>query len=268
MCSWSLRPGGPEELARGVRAVGLSAVQLALDPLRSGAWPVDGTVAALADAGVEIRSGMMAMAGEDYSSLESIRRTGGVRPDRHWSTNLRAAAESAQLARRIGIPLVSFHAGFIPEERDDPLRRTMLERLRAIVDRFADQGVGVAFETGQESAATLLAALDDLDRPAAGINFDPANMILYGMGDPISALGALAPRVVQIHIKDATATDEPGTWGREVAAGEGEVDWRAFFRVVEEESIDGDLMIEREAGGDRAGEMRRAREMIEGMLTG
>ncbi len=266
VCSWSLRPGSVEELARGLEAVKVQAVQLALDPLRAGDWEIGETVACLREAGIEIRSGMIGMKGEDYSTLESIRRTGGVRRDEHWEVNLAAASESAAIANRIGVGLVTFHAGFLPHERSDPSRGVMIERLRAIVDRFAAYGINVGFETGQETADTLLDVLDELDRPGAGVNFDPANMILYGMGDPVAAMRKLAPRVVQVHIKDAIGTDIPGTWGKEVPAGSGAVDWPAFFDVVRTQPLKCDLMIERETPGDRVTEIRQACELVQRLL--
>ncbi|HEY3242768.1 MAG TPA: sugar phosphate isomerase/epimerase family protein [Phycisphaerae bacterium] len=266
VCSWSLQPPSPADLARKVSDVGVKCVQLALDPLREGRWAAEETLTILANTGVEIRSGMMAMRGEDYSTLESIRQTGGVRMDQHWAENLAAAGENGRIARRLGIHLVTFHAGFLPHERGDALRQLMIERLRAIIDRLAEHGVRVGFETGQESADTLLDILDELDRPAAGVNYDPANMILYGMGDPVEALRRLAPRVVQIHIKDAMATTAPGTWGREVPVGTGQVDWPAFFGVIRQKRLGCDLMIEREAGHDRIRDARRAREVVERSL--
>ena len=262
VCSWSLQPESAADLARKVREVGLSAVQIALDPLGTGAWAMAETIAVLEQAGIAICSGMMRMEGEDYSTLESIRRTGGVRLDEHWSTNLHAAQRNADVARQLGIDLVTFHAGFLPHERSDPARKIMLDRLRAIVDEFAACGVRVGFETGQETADTLADALDELDRPAAGVNFDPANMVLYGVGDPVAGLRKLARRVVQIHVKDAVATDTPGTWGTEVAVGEGDVDYAALLAVVAEAQLECDFMIEREAGGRRAADIRRARDRV------
>ncbi len=262
VCSWSLRPRSPRDLVAQLAACGVDAVQLALDPVRDGRWDEAETVDALAEAGVTVRSGMMGTAGEDYTTMDSIRRTGGVRPDATWPANLQAARENAALAARMGLPLVTLHAGFIPHEPTDPERATLIDRLRQVVDAFADHGVRIGFETGQESAATLLDALDELDRPDAGVNFDPANMILYAMGDPVAALADLAPRVVQLHVKDATPAAEPGAWGAEVPAGEGAVDWAAFFRVVGERLRDRDLIVEREAGDRRVEDVARAVAMV------
>ncbi len=262
VCSWSLQPANPADLAEKLRALGVSAVQLALDPLRSGAWDLRETAETLARAGVTIRSGMARTVGEDYSTLQTIEATGGVRADAHWHENLAAFAANATIARQLGIRLVSFHAGFLPEQRSDPRRATMVERLQAVVDCLAGQGIASAFETGQERAETLLDTLAQIDRPQAGVNFDPANMILYGMGDPIAALRKLLPRVRQVHIKDANPSAAAGAWGREQPVGRGALDWPAFFDVLRGSATRCDLMIEREAGGSRLDDIRAACALI------
>jgi len=98
-----------------------------------------------------------------------------------------------------------------------------------------------------------------------GVNFDPANMILYDKGDPIEALRTLGPWIRQVHIKDATRTKIPGTWGEEVVAGTGEVDWPAFFAALDQVGFKGDFCIEREAGNQRVADIRAARELIENL---
>ncbi len=266
VCSWSLRPQSPSGLGQSVRACGLDAVQLALDPLRLGLWSFEETCAALEESGVAILSGMMAMTGEDYTSLESIRRTGGVRANQHWEENRRAAREDARLARRLDLDLVTFHAGFLPDDQRSPERAVLVERLREIIDCFADEGLRVGFETGQETAETLIGFLEELDRPSAGVNFDPANLLLYGMGDPVEALLLLAPHVRQMHVKDARRAKVSGAWGDEVPVGEGEVDWREFFRIVRDHPLEGDLLIEREAGEERVRDIRRAHQLVRSHL--
>jgi sugar phosphate isomerase/epimerase len=91
-----------------------------------------------------------------------------------------------------------------------------------------------------------------------GVNFDPANMILYGMGDPVAAIRTLAPHVVQVHVKDAVPTAVPGTWGREVVSGTGAVDWTAFLAAVRALPRVVDLVIEREAGPTREADIQSA----------
>lgn len=261
VCSWSLQAASPSELATRVRATGLAWVQLALDPLREGTWSLEETRSALSAAGVGVVSGMMGTVGEDYSTLATIRATGGVRPDAHWEANRRNASECARLAHALGLELVTFHAGFLPEEPGAE-RTKLLTRLREVVDRCAEHGVRVAFETGQETATNLGEFLQELERPSAGVNFDPANMILYGMGEPVAALAELAPFVRQIHVKDARRAAHAGEWGSEVPVGTGEVDWTRFFAVVARERLAVDLLIEREAGTQRVADVVTAREHL------
>lgn len=263
VCSWSLRPVSPEDLCERVRLAGFDAVQLALDPVRTG-WGEARTAGALERAGLRLLSGMMAMESEDYSTLETIRRTGGVRPDQTWEANRATAAANAALARRLGIGLVTFHAGFLPHESSDPERERMIERLRELRDTFADQGVRIALETGQEGADTLLSILAEL--AGIGVNFDPANIVLYGMGDPIEAFRRLAPRVAQIHIKDARPASTAGEWGRETPVGEGSVDWSEFLSVYKSSGLGCDLIVEREGGEDRGADVARAATTIRGLM--
>lgn len=266
-CSWSLRPESPKDLAAKLEEIGVEYVQLALEPIRSGAWKLDDVKKALAKVGVSIASGMMSMLGEDYTTLETIRETGGVRPDATWNANLLAARGNALLAKKLGLTLVTFHAGFLPHDVDDPERKRLLDRLRVMIDTFAAQGVHVGLETGQETAGTLLDVLRELDRPTAGVNFDPANMILYDMGEPVAALSKLAPYVRQLHMKDAKRTKKKGRWGQEVAVGDGEVDWKKLLAVVKQKAIPTQFMFEREAGEQRVADVKRGVAFVKELLN-
>lgn len=249
VCSWSLQPESPHDLVAKLQATRISRVQLALDPLRASPSVWNSTGELLAAAGCSIVSGMFGCVGEDYTTLESIRATGGIVPAATWEENLRNIRATVPLAARLGLKLVTFHAGFIPHDPADPAVRQLLDRLATVADLFAREKIALGLETGQESAPDLASLLRTLDHPNVGVNFDPANMILYGKGNPIEAMRVLRPWIRQVHIKDATPTRVPGTWGEEVAAGTGEVDWPAFFSTLNELQYTGDFVIEREAGG-------------------
>lgn len=88
-------------------------------------------------------------------------------------------------------------------------------------------------------------------------------MLLYDKGNPIDALRTLGPWIRQVHIKDARRTKVSGTWGEEVVAGTGEVDWRAFFTMLQAVGFQGALGIEREAGDQRVADIGAARAMVE-----
>ena len=263
VCSWSLQPGSPEELVAKLKQIGVPRVQLALDPLREQpqVWGQVGET--LRAAGFEIVSGMIGFVGEDYTTPQTIHATGGVAPDATWELNRAHAPQAAEIAAGLGLKLVTFHAGFLPADASDPLSAKMRERVQIIADEFGNRGIDVAFETGQETAPVLVEFLKNLDHKNVGVNFDPANIILYDNGDPIEALRELGPWLKQIHIKDGTRPRTPGTWGEEVVTGTGEVPWREFFATLREVNFDGWCCIEREAGTTRVEDIRAARELVE-----
>jgi sugar phosphate isomerase/epimerase len=258
VCSWSLQPSSLDELVDRLELCGMHRVQLALSPLLMDAGERARLRAVLEEGRIELCSGMMETIGEDYSSLERIKVTGGVRPDEHWVGNLERARQCATLACELGISLVTLHAGFIPEE-DERLHATMVDRLCRVAEVFNKQGITLGLETGQERAETLMELLSTIaSRVQVGVNFDPANMILYGMGDPVESMGLLRDSIVQVHMKDAIATNSPGTWGTEVPAGDGQVDWDAFFEITHGLDRAVDVIIEREAGDQRVEDIRTA----------
>jgi len=262
VCSWSLHPKSPEELFTYLDQIGIPRLQLALDPLRTdpAAW---GHTAELArERGITFVAGMFTTVGEDYTTMESIRKTGGIVPDETWEENWTNIQQIASIAQQLGLKVASFHAGFIPEEEHDPAFQRINERLEKIADLFAGKGIDLGFETGQETAPVLAEFLTQLNRPNVGVNFDPANMVLYEKGDPITALRRLAPWIKQCHLKDAVKTKLSGTWGEEVPVGTGDVNWVEFFKAMDEIGYAGSFSIEREAGNQRVEDIITAKRHV------
>jgi sugar phosphate isomerase/epimerase len=262
VCSWSLQAANPRVLAEKLGSTGISRTQLALDPLRENPAVWGESQAVLKQAGITIISGMFGCVGEDYSTLDTIRATGGIAPDETWEQNLENIRATVEIATALGLKLVTFHAGFVPHDPADPDFAKMTQRLAAVAEIFAAADMEVGLETGQETAAGLAALLEALKKPEVVVNFDPANMLLYGKGDPIEAVRVLAPWIRQVHVKDANPSAVPGTWGEEVAVGTGQVDWPAFFTTLAEVGFAGDLVIEREAGDQRVADIRTARQVV------
>ena len=262
VCSWSLQPASPHDLTTKLQATGIRRVQLALDPLRESPGVWGETAALFRQSGVTIVSGMFGCVGEDYSTLDAIRATGGIAPDATWEQNGANIRATAALAQQLGLRLVTFHAGFLPHDEKDPGFTKMLRRLGETADVFQAANMTLGLETGQETAPALVQLLQKLNRPNVGVNFDPANMILYDKGNPIAALRLLGPWIRQVHIKDARQTKVPGTWGEEVVVGTGEVDWPAFFATLRELKYTGDFVIEREAGSQRVADVCAAKEVV------
>lgn len=268
VCSWSLQPGSPAQLVEQLRVIGVSRVQLDLDPLREQPEVWGGAPALFKQEGIEVVSGMFRTVGEDYTSLESIRVTGGLVPDGTWEENWSNLQATVKIARELGLRFVMFHAGFVPHDPEDPTFVRLVERIRKVARLFAAEGITLGCETGQETGPDLKAFLEYLGEPNVAVNFDPANMILYNNGDPMEALRLVSPWVKSTHLKDATLTKVPGTWGEEVVLGTGEVDWKGYFRIMQETGFSGYFCIEREAGDKRVADIRSAREFVEALAEG
>ena len=260
VCSWSLEPESIDDLIVKMQACEIDHVQLALVPLLEEPLKWARSNEKLREAGIRIVSGMMGCVGEDYSTIERIKQTGGIMPDDTYPATLARMHRAAPLARELSLSLITFHAGFIPHQPGDPAFTKGLHRVAEVAKVFAQVGIEVALETGQEPVDALLELLAALNLPNIGVNFDPANMLLYGSGDPIAALEKLEPYVRQLHIKDAVASLTPGEWGQEVPAGTGQVDWERFFDLTGKNGKA--FVIEREAGTSRVADIVRARNLV------
>lgn len=267
VCSWSLQPESPEILVKKLQQLGISKVQCALDPLRENPSIWVKLPSLCADNKIEIISGMFGCVGEDYSTLESIKRTGGIVPDETWEQNWKNIQQTVKIGKELGLKLITFHAGFIPHDKKDPNFNKLVNRLKQMADIFGEAGIELGMETGQETAETLRELLETLNAKNVVVNFDPANIILYDKGDPIHALKTLLPWIRQCHLKDAIRTKVTGTWGEEVRLGTGEVDWKAFFAVLNENGFKGNFCIEREAGNQRMEDIRGAFEFVKNLLN-
>jgi sugar phosphate isomerase/epimerase len=263
VCSWSLQPKSMSDLVAKLKQAGLSHIQLALSPLlKMEDAQRDAEIAVLKSAGVQLLSGMVGFTGEDYSKISVIKQTGGYVPDAQWLDRRDLTERAARLCKELGLKVLTTHVGFVPASSDQGYAR-MVERVNDVAKICADQGVRFLMETGQEGATELLQFLNDLPSQNVGINFDPANMILYGAGDPIEAIGVLERHIGQVHIKDAKHSDNPGSeWGEEVAFGSGEVPVAEFIGVLHSNGYKGAFVIEREAGADRVGDVRYAIESL------
>ncbi len=160
--------------------------------------------------------------------------------------------EIADFARLLGVDVVGLHIGFVPHDARDPDYGQLIAVARDLCDHCKAHSQRVHLETGQESAETLLKFLVDTGCDNLFVNFDPANMILYGSGDPIDALKKIGRYVRSVHCKDAKWASRPGEeWGAEMPLGKGDVGMEQFLRTLKEIGYEGPLTIEREIPQER-----------------
>lgn len=192
-------------------------------------------------------------AGESYADIPTVVETVGLVPPATRAARLKEMKEIADFARQLNVDVVALHLGFVPHDAQAPLYKEVLAVTRDLCDHCAGQGQALHLETGQETAEALVQFIGDVERANLFVNFDPANMILYGSGEPIPALERVGRYVRSIHVKDAKWADRPGQeWGTEVPAGDGDVDMERFLKTLDKIGYTGPLTIEREIPQDPA----------------
>jgi L-ribulose-5-phosphate 3-epimerase len=248
VCSWSLQAKSVPDLRKLIDRLGINTVQIACGDPHHAAWEEGEDFPAVArQARFQLTGAMLGFPGEDYTTPQTIQRTGGfgdpaLRPER-----LERLQWALARTRALGLSDLMLHAGFLPE-RGHPDRKPFLDTLASVSDFAKTAGVTVAFETGQETADLLRRTLDDLQCPNLKVNFDPANMLLYDQGDPLRAVEILGPDIRSVHVKDANRPTTAGTWGDEVPLGKGQVNIRQFIATLQKVGYRGALCIEREVG--------------------
>ncbi len=202
----------------------------------------------LKDYDITITTVFMGFEGETYETIEKTAQTIGFVPKETRAARLAEAFEIADFAKLLGVKALGSHIGFVPHDKQSQDYVEIVETIRLLCDHLAEQGQELHLETGQESVDDLLDFITHVRRDNLFVNFDPANLILYGIGKPIEALKVIGARVRGVHCKDAVATTgTPGVdWGREVPFGSGQVDAEAFLRALKEINYQGALTIERE----------------------
>jgi sugar phosphate isomerase/epimerase len=261
VCSWSLQVTSIPELKRLLDRLGIDVVQIACGDPHHAAWEEGERMpeAALI-AGFRMTGAMLGFPGEDYTTPQTIQKTGGfgdpaLRPER-----LQRFGWALERTRALGLTDLMLHAGFLPEP-GDPARKAFLDTLAKVSGLAEAKGVTVAFETGQETADLLRRTLGELKCPNLKVNFDPANMLLYDKGDPIRAVEILGSDIRSVHVKDANRTKVPGTWGEEVPLGAGQVNIKKFVQTLKKAGYQGPLCIEREVGNQQ----ERLRDIAHGI---
>ncbi|HTE17697.1 MAG TPA: sugar phosphate isomerase/epimerase family protein [Armatimonadota bacterium] len=248
VCSWSLQVKSVPELRRLLDQLGVNVLQIACGDPHHASWEEGDRLPEVARAaGMEITAAMLGFPGEDYTTPQTIKETGGFGDPATRAERMEKLKWGLDRTSALGTNLLTLHGGFLPEP-GDPDRKPFLDTLGQAAALAAEQGITLGLETGQETADLLRRTLDDLQCANVKVNFDPANMLLYDMGDPIRAVEILGPDICSVHCKDANRPTTPGTWGEEVPLGEGEVGMRRFVETLKRVGYAGPLIIEREAG--------------------
>jgi sugar phosphate isomerase/epimerase len=225
----------------------------------------------VASLGIRLTAVFGGFEGESYADIPTVMRTVGLMPPATRAARFDEMREISDFARTLEVDVVALHLGFVPHDRGAPSYIDAVVVTRQLCEHCRGNRQALHLETGQERADTLLQFLRDVDRDNLFVNFDPANMILYGSGEPIAALELVGRYVRSVHCKDATWAARPGQeWGVEVALGEGAVNFERFLRTLDTIGYTGPLTIEREIPQEPARqkiEIGRAMRLLEDLKS-
>lgn len=239
---------------RTVKACGVTSGQLALDGTveltaeNAAAWK-----AALTAEDFHVFTVFAAYEGESYADIPTVERTVGFIPQSTRAERELRTRAVIEFAAALGVKSFGCHVGYIPHDPADPEYVAVRDMVRRIADYAATFGMTYCLETGQEPAAQLLEFFEDVARSNVKINFDPANMILYGSGEPIAAFRLLSRHVISVHGKDGDWPDAatPGALGTERLLGEGSVNIPKFMAVLRECGYTGPVCVESGVHGEQ-----------------
>ena len=159
--------------------------------------------------------------------------------------------QAALFAKKIGVTDIATHAGFLPENPTDEKYEGVVSALREICAFYKENGINFLFETGQETPVTVLRTIKKIGLDNVFINFDTANLILYGKGNPVDALRVFGKYVRNTHIKDGVFPEGDGMLlGKETPVGEGLADIPTVLKMLKELGYEGAYTIEREITGE------------------
>jgi len=254
-------------VVRTLKSLGVRSGQLGLDGhanLDPAPWKT-----ALAAEDFHVWTVFAAYEGESYADIPTVERTVGFVPAGTREAREVRTRQVIDFGAALGVRSFGCHVGCIPNSKSHPVYQPVLELVRRVADYAASYGMTFCLETGQEPAEELLGFFEDAGRPNLRINFDPANMILYGSGEPIEAFRLLRKHVVSVHGKDGDWPDpaKPGSLGTERVLGQGSVNIPRFISSLKQTGYSGPVCVESGVHGERQrwATLKAAVELLESL---
>lgn len=206
--------------------------------------------------------------GEEVYDFYAGPRTIGLVPPETRSARIARLKSASDFAKACGIPAVQTHCGFIPENPNDAAYKEVIPAIKEVAAYCRQNGQNFRCETGQETPITLIRAIQDVGLDNVGVNFDLANLILYGKANPVDAIEVLAPYIQGIHAKDGLWPTNPRDLGKEVPIGKGKVDFPRIISRLKELRYAGAVTIEREISGPQQLEdVRKEKIYLEKLIS-
>jgi L-ribulose-5-phosphate 3-epimerase len=217
--------------------------------------------------GIEATSVVVGFPGPEVYDFYQGPETIGFVPRQWRAARIEASKKASDFAKQLGIPAIQGHCGFIPENPNEPLYKEVVEAVREVAGYARRNGQSLRYETGQETPITMLRAIQDVGLDNQGVNFDCANLIMYGKANPVDALDVIGKYVQGVHAKDGLWPTNPKELGEEVPIGKGKVDFPRVIQKLRALNYQGAITIEREISGPQQMEdIRREKAYLEALI--
>ena len=195
------------------------------------------------------------------AQLSSPRRFGGLDDPEGLELRIEKTCKVLEMAAELGTPIVTTHPGLIPEEPTDSLYSVIKGAVLKVAKCAEDVGAYFCIETGMEPARVLRRFLEDVGSPAVRVNYDPANLLRFGVEEVVKGVELLGPWIAHTHAKDYN----PQT--RSATVGEGLVPWREYLTALRKVGFLGWLAIEDETGRDVVESLRKGRAFLQRLIA-
>jgi len=237
----------PDMAMAKVQKLGFTTAQVFVDEFETGLS--DKLRQALDKHGIEPTALVVGGPGKEVWDFYQGPLTIGLVPRETRAARIVHIKKASDLAKQCGIEAVQTHCGFIPENPNDPLYKEIVAALREVTSYCRNNEQNFRYETGQETPITLVRTILDVGTDNQGVNFDLANLIMYGKANPTDAIEIFAPYIQGIHAKDGLWPTNPKDLGNEVPIGKGKVDFPRIIARLKELNYRGAVTIEREISG-------------------
>jgi L-ribulose-5-phosphate 3-epimerase len=191
----------------------------------------------------------------------------GLVPRQNRQARVERLIQGIDFCKAAGIPAVHAHFGFIPEDPADVLYKEFIATMKPIGEYASAKGINIYFETGQETPVTLLRAITDIATGNLFVNYDTANLVMYGKANPLDGLKVIGKYVKALHAKDGLYPVNPQELGKEVPIPTGEVDFPRILAYLNSIGFSGHVTIEYELGEQNKDYILKTKNYLENIIS-
>ena len=205
--------------------------------------------------------------GPDIYTFTEGPATIGLVPRENRAARVERLKKGIDFCKAAGIPAIQTHFGFIPEYPKDPSYKEFIDTMKPLAMYAQQKGIDIYCETGQETPITLLRAIKDIGTGNVFVNYDTANLILYGKANPVDGLKVMGKYVRSLHAKDGKYPVDPYKLGEEVPIPTGDVDFPAVISSLKKLNFRGPIIIEYELANKTSDYLLKTKAYLEKLIA-